>query len=137
MQKFDGRAYAEVYEIINMLSEKEKAKIPEKWYQLIETNRDKDYEFDARSEGAVLLPDTEKILSVIYTDYLATEYERKIIKAKENSFIHKKNNHKKNNIELSNKETELKGKLDKTMIEYNDGFWNNIVSRIKNFFRLK
>ena len=115
-----------------MLSDKDKEKIPVKWYQLIEIKRDKDYKFDARNEDVVLLPDTEKILSVIYTDYLATEYERKVIKAKENRFIHKKNN-----TEIKNKEVELKGETSKSMIGYKNDLWNKMVNGIKNIFKLR
>jgi len=108
-----------------MLSEKEKAKIPEKWYQLIETKRDKDYKFDARDEDITLLPDTEKILSVIYTDYLVSEEERKIIKAKENSFV-KKNYNK----EIKNEEVELKKEHENSMIKYDRGFFSKLYSKI-------
>lgn len=108
-----------------MLPEKEKAKIPEKWYQLIETKRDKDYKFNTRDEDITLLPDTEKILSVIYTDYLASEEERKIIKAKENSFL------KKNyNEEIKTEEAELKKDHQKSMIKHNRGFFSKICSKI-------
>ena len=47
---------------------------------------DKSYEFyveESDLEDVELLEDTEKILSVIYTDYLASEEERKIIHEKE------------------------------------------------------
>lgn len=50
IEVYDSKVYTEVYEIINMLSDKEKAKIPEQWHKIIETNRDKVYEFDARKE---------------------------------------------------------------------------------------
>ena len=91
-------------------------------HQLIEVNRDKDYEFDARKEELVLLPDTEKVLSVIYTDYLATDEERKLIKAKENRSVHKNNN---TNLEYE----ESKVEPTKIMVEYNDGIWNKIVNK--------
>jgi len=129
---YDGKVYTEVYEIINMLSEKEKAKIPEKWYQLIETKRDKDYKFDARDEDITLLPDTEKILSVIYTDYLVSEEERKIIKAKEESFV-KKNYNK----EIQNEDVELKIETSKIMIKSEERFLDKLFSRIKYFLKFK
>ena len=60
------------------------------------------------------------------------EAERKIIKAKENRSVHKNNNAK-----LEHEESKSKVENIKLMIEYNDGRWNKVVDRIKNFFRLK
>lgn len=101
MGDFDGKVYAEVYEVIGMLSEKERRKIPEKWQKLIDSKRDKEHKIDVTEENVELLPDTEKILSVIYTDYLATEEEQAVIKAKENGFVNQKRS------EIANSDTYL------------------------------
>jgi len=129
---YDSKVYTEVYEIINIFPSKERKKIPVKWYQLIESKRDKDYEFDARDENVILLPDTEKILSVIYTDYLASEEERKIIKAKEESFV-KKNYNK----EIQNEDVELKIETSKIMIKSEERFLDKLFNRIKYFLKFK
>lgn len=82
-----SRAYTQAYVIIQNLSEDLKNKIPSKIINAIKSKMDSSYEFSIVDEEEIetieLLDDTEKILSVIYTDYLATEEERKVIRNKE------------------------------------------------------
>lgn len=81
------KAYTEVYEIIKHMPKYMKEKIPKNLIQSIEENMDKNYKVDVEDlEECELLEDTEKLLSVIYTDYLATEEEYQAIKAKERAY---------------------------------------------------
>ena len=95
----DKKAYTEVYKLIEILPEEQKKKIPEDFIDVIKNNMDTSYKFEIDTENIEeidLLGDTEKILSVIYTDYLATEEERRIIKNKEKiSFLKKEQKKKK------------------------------------------
>ena len=96
----DTKAYTEVYNILELLSESEREKIPKKILLEIKNKMDKSYDFEVDEdniEEIPLLEDTEKILSVIYTDYLANEEERKIIKNKEILCLKKKETEKQNN----------------------------------------
>lgn len=80
------KAYTEVSYIINEMSSEMKSKIPPEILKNIEEKVDKNYDFhiqDEDFESAELLEDTEKMLSVIYTDYLASDEEKVIIKNKE------------------------------------------------------
>lgn len=89
----DSRAYTEAIYIINEMSEEMRSKIPEKIIRNIESKSDKNYNFyikDKDFEHAELLEDTEKILSVLYTDYLATEKEKMVIKNKEKIIAERK-----------------------------------------------
>lgn len=82
----DSRAYTQANYIINEMSEEMRSKIPDYVIKNIESKMDKTYEFyveESDLEDVELLEDTEKILSVIYTDYLASEEERKVILEKE------------------------------------------------------
>lgn len=94
----DKKAYTEVYKLIEILPEELKKKIPEDFIDVIKNNMDTSYKFEIDTENIEeidLLEDTEKILSVIYTDYLATEEERRIIKNKEKISLLKKEQKKK------------------------------------------
>lgn len=88
----DRRAYTEVYEIITQMSDELREKIPKEVRKAIEEQRDRNYVFfmDEEVEEIELLEDTEKILSVLYTDYLATEEERKVIQEKEKILAQRK-----------------------------------------------
>ena len=82
----DSRAYTEAYEVIKKMPIEWQNKIPKNLKNAIELNRDKNYKINIEDfENTKFLKDTEKILSVIYTDYLSTPEEKKIILAKENS----------------------------------------------------
>lgn len=81
-----SKAYSEVFYIINAMSDELKSKIPKELIKNIENKMDKEYKLNLENEdieNIELLEDTEKILSVLYTDYIATEEERQIIKNKE------------------------------------------------------
>ena len=96
------KAYTEVYYIINEMSDELRSKIPDSVIQNIKDKMDPNYEFNKNCEDielVELLDDTEKILSVLYTDYFATEEERKVILAKEKSIIREK--YKNNNIKTN------------------------------------
>lgn len=86
----DKKAYTQAYKLIEIMPDELKKKIPDTVIIAIKNNMDNSYKFemdDENIEEIDLLDDTEKILSVIYTDYLATDEEREIIKAKEKTII--------------------------------------------------
>lgn len=94
----ESKAYTQTYVIIENLSEDLKKKIPTKVINAIKSKMDSSYEFnitDEDIENIELLEDTEKLLSVIYTDYLANEEERKVIKGKEKIVLLKEEAKKK------------------------------------------
>lgn len=81
----DKRAYSEVNYIINNMPEEMKAKIPDDVIINIQNKMDKDYVVKIKDiEYDELLPDTEKILAVLYADYIAPEEEIRFIKDTEN-----------------------------------------------------
>ena len=89
----DSRAYTQVNYIINEMSSEMKNKIPSQILRNIENRMDKNYNFrieEEEFENAKLLEDTEKILSVLYTDYLASDEEKIVIKNKEKILENKK-----------------------------------------------
>ena len=78
------KAYTQVSYIINNMSSELKNRIPKEIISMIEKRKDSSYNIDVENiEDLNLLEDTEKILSVIYTDYIATVEENEIIKNKE------------------------------------------------------
>lgn len=143
----ETKAYTQVYTILEMLSEEEKKKIPEKILIGIKNKMDKKYEFEINEENieeVVLLEDTERILSVIYTDYLASNEEKNIIKNKEDSLKKEKEKVKqekysysifrsnKERLENKNIDEEIKNKENK--VEYlvcKEKWYNKIINFIK------
>ena len=112
----DSKAYTEVYNIINCMSDEYKEKIPNKVIQTIKYKMDKNYEFNIDLDNIndlELMDDTEKILSVLYTDYISPEEERKIIKNKEKIVYLNKENKKKEKFESDI----FKNNLTKSLVE--------------------
>ena len=108
----DARAYSQVSYIISLMSENLKRKIPQDFVDMIERNKDKEFMIQEKNiKDMILLDDTEKILSVIYTDYIASEEEKVIIKNKEKKLYLKEENKEKYNKDVfknmeSSKKTE-------------------------------
>ena len=93
----EAKAYTQAYCVLQMLSEEDKKKIPEKLIEAIKNKMDSEYQFEVDTEDEEepkLLVDTEKILSVVYTDYLATDEEKKVIKNKEMKYMLEKEKEK-------------------------------------------
>ena len=93
----EAKAYTQAYCVLQMLSEEDKKKRPEKLIEAIKNKMDSEYQFEVDTEDEEepkLLVDTEKILSVVYTDYLATDEEKKVIKNKEMKYMLEKEKEK-------------------------------------------
>ena len=87
----DRRAYSEVNYIINNMPKEMKNKIPADVIINIQNKMDKDYVVKIKDiEYDELLPDTEKLLAVLYADYIAPDDERELIKDTERRIKAKK-----------------------------------------------
>lgn len=127
---FDRRALTEVYNVLIMLDKENFDKIPKKMIDAIKDNMDTAYEVEwSEIEKGNLLEDTEKILAVLYTDYLATPEEKNIIMQLENlrykdCYPVFKNRVKKENINEERKLVEVK----------KENWFMRLVGKIKCFF---
>ena len=130
---FDRKALAEVYNVLIRLDKENFDKIPKEMIEAIKNNMDTDYEVEwSEIEKGNLLEDTEKILSVLYTDYLATPEEKNIIMQLENlkykdCYPVFKNRVKKENINEEKDLVEVK----------NENWFMKLVDKIKCFLKLK
>ena len=135
----ESRAYTQAYYIIDSLSEELKSKIPQRILKAIESQMDKTYEFyvdDDDLENIELLEDTEKILSVIYTDYLATDEERKIIKNKERlCWAEEENNKSQMYSSDIFKQKQDTYKSTKNLTVKKETWINKIINKLKIFFK--
>ena len=84
------KALVEVLEILKYVPEKNKEVIPNELLQSLEKEKDKNYKFelDKTKDWTIQISDFAKeILSHIYIKYWVTDYERKVIQAKENQIM--------------------------------------------------
>ena len=132
--KFDRRALSEVYEVIIMLEDKELKKIPTRLIEAIKLNKDNDYEVDFQNiEEGNMLPDTIKILSTLYTYYLASEEEKSVILKVINN---KKEQYQINYPIFKNKhiETKEENKEQSMVVVKKENLIRKILNKIKMFF---
>lgn len=88
---FDKRAFTEVYIVLKQLRKNQFNKIPKDLINVIEFNKDNDYDVNYENiERGILLPDSEKILATIYSNYLSTT-EEKIVLNRLINFTSKRN----------------------------------------------
>ena len=81
--KISNKVFSESYQVLNMLDEKTKLKIPSKIWSLLELNSDKslyfDYNKDVSLEKQPMSRETRALLISIYRDYLCDEQTKKEI----------------------------------------------------------
>lgn len=127
---FDRMALAEVYNVIIMLEKEKFDKIPIKLIKAIRYNMDEDYEVEwSELEAGNMREDTEKILSVLYTDYLATPEEKDIIMQLEN--LEHKNAYK---MFAKNEEKTANAQESQLTIIKKEKWIVRVFNKIKNLF---
>lgn len=135
----DSKAYTEVFCIINSMSVGMKEKIPLNIRKNIERKMDKNYKFgiDKNIKTMPLLADTEKLLSVLYIDYFATEEERIIIKNKEKSEYEKleKLKRKQYDLDIFKKNTIQKENKSLEILPKNNSIIAKILRKIKKIIK--
>lgn len=135
----ESKAYAQAYILIENLSEDIKKKIPQKVVNAIRSKIDVLYQLNIENkniEEIELLDDTEKILSVIYTDYLATEEENKIIMYKEKEYLSKKEEEKKEKYLIdvfSNRKNHKKIAKKNEIITIKERWYLKFINKIKRY----
>ncbi len=133
----DRRAYTEVNYIINEMPDEMKNKIPKEVEANIQNKMDRNYVVQIDDiEDAKLLPDTEKILAVLYADYLATEDEKKSIKNMEDKIKNKKIQEINKNVinPFENKENSIKNNNISLIKRKKDKWYEKIIKWIKKKF---
>ena len=91
LYNLNPKAYKEGFDLMKMLSEDTQRKIPDDIWQFLEEHMDLTHVITAEDiEKNNLSEDTNLLLAIVYKSYLATEEERKIIKAKELSIKRKR-----------------------------------------------
>lgn len=134
----NSKAYTEVNFIINQMSNELSNKIPKEIKEMIKEKMDETYEFyidDEEWEEKELLEDTEKILSVLYTDYIASEEEKTVILNKEKIIMQKKYknvNQPKNLRDVFQNQKKLKNEEKNIVkVEYKKPWYKKIIEYIR------
>lgn len=146
-------AFTEVNEIIKMMPEELVNKIPNKFREMIEEERDKEYVPNIQEplEKCKLKNETIIILGLIYRDFLCSPEERKRLQEKDakelaevQKTIEKENREKYNpddifkNRRQSNTDQTQQSQENNSMIVVKEEKWyQKIFSIVKGIFRIK
>ncbi len=152
MQKIGeyNKAFTEVYTILKFLNIEEYKKIPKDIIEVIETNRDLEYEFiyneKAELQEQKILVETKAVLFNIFRDYLATEEQRKKIKKiqmedrlkleREKQKLYNTNVFMNKSVELNNTSNQNE-KLETNLqiIKHKENIFIKIIKYIKNLIK--
>lgn len=131
----DRRAYSEVNYIINNMPKEMKNKIPADVIINIQNKMDKDYAVKIKDiEYDELLPDTEKLLAVLYADYIAPDDERELIKDTERRIKDKKIQEINKNVINPFKKYKQTQKNQNFIVVRHRKWYEKFFSWIKKFF---
>ena len=148
------RGISEVLAILETSEAEYSEKIPKKLMKFFEENRSKTYTPKINSSLKLgemnLLPETKGLLSVLYLNYWSTPEEREefrtILKDNQKKYdeeLREKYNPDKifDNVtkdeDLSNKNQNFENsggvRKEESLVQYKDGFMNNLLQKIKEF----
>lgn len=136
-------AYTQVNYILSKMSEELKSKIPIDLIEFIKENDNKQYQIDSESISDLELhEDTKRILSVIYTDYLATEEEREKIKNRERILELRKEEEKEKKYDVdvfTNRKNSIQENTDNRtdlIVVEKEKWYKMLFNRIRKLFRI-
>lgn len=141
-------AFSEVYEILNLLDKEEYKKIPQDVINVIETNRNCEYNYQINNEIELykqpMLTETKAILYNIFRDYLSTQNQRQKIIEMQNIEREKLEETKRaryNSKDIfkrreENKMYNIDTKIcNQIIIEKKESFIKKLIRKLKNIFK--
>ena len=142
--KFNRKALSQVYGILSDFDDEDIEKIPLEIRCVISDNKDEDYSFsidDVNDDNSNLLDETKEILTYLYTEFLATEEEKNVLKKLEKiqskpNVATDNNQYEDWNFYNKNKEENEERKVV-DLVEYKESLFSKIIHKIKKFFRIK
>lgn len=145
----NAKELKEVYEILKFFPENELSKIPKKFLNFIDENKDNEYEFEWSEEKELdentVLPGTITLMQMIFLTYYASDEEKaeinRVLDENEKRFqqeVYEKYNpnaifKKSNKIIKDDDITENNN--DNQMIVYKENIFKKILNSILNIFR--
>ena len=145
-------AFAEVYTILNYIEDTDYEKIPPEVLEVIEENKNPDYEYEMNEEVDIfnqpMLPETKAILFNFFRDYWSTPEQKETIKRMQREDMQKIEEKKKqeygdyevfknNNSNTDKNNTNLESENTSLIEIKKDSLFNKIINKIKALFKSK
>ncbi len=146
MEEVYENAFSEVYEILTHMPISYVSKLPKKFLEFIEENRNKEYVYHADMSKSISEQDisieTKAILSNLYRDFWASKEEKKEIierEAKEREKYQKEIEEKYSYDNLFKGRKKEENAIEETtsIVEYKESIFTKIINKIKSIFHIK
>ena len=140
-------AFSEVYEIFKLMPQELLNKIPQKFYEIIKEERDKEYLQNIKEpiENQKLKDETIILLGLIYRDFLCSPDEKKRLQEKDARDLKEaerileeelREKYNPDNIFKKNRQEIEPSNEETAMIEYNEqSFLKRLFEKIKSLFK--
>ena len=142
MSNIDAKAYSELFEIINLLDESEKNKIPTEIYENIKSQKSKEYinqynTLDDINENNIE-EKTAILLTSLYLDYIANDEKKEVedvLKENEKKLSEKYST--ENMFKNRNKEENTQKINTMITIKKKETVFTKILNKIKSLFKTR
>ena len=144
------KAYVELYEMIKLLSDEEREKIPEYFIEYLYNNMDTNYKFSLDTEKGLLEQDymveTKALIVKLYEKYFAPESEKEFWNEYHKLCFNmieeqKRKNYNHGNIFQNNSQPIIQQSepvpQDQSLVEVKQGFFAKFINKIKEIFHVK
>lgn len=140
-------AFSEVYEIFKLMPQELLNKIPQKFYEIIKEERDKEYLPNIKEpiENQKLKDETIILLGLIYRDFLCSQDEKKRLQEKDARDLKEaerileeelREKYNPDNIFKKNRQEIEPSNEETAMIEYKEqSFLKRLFEKIKSLFK--
>ena len=139
------KAYRELYEVIGILTQSEKSKIPKDIVENIKCKMDNDYEFYIDSSKTILeqnlMPETQALIIMLYQKYLSPKHDDEKWKKYNQICFEKIESEKReryNPDKLFKNDKENQEIIqNKLIVIENKSFIKKIIEKLKTIFKFK
>lgn len=136
-----SKSYKEVLTYLSLLSPTELQKIPKEKLEIYVKYMDNSYEYKINKNKPIqnqnMMAETKAILSNLFRDYFANDYQKQRILAKEKNDLQKIENIKKekyNPYKILEQRNESKVK-NKELVVYRHSYLKELIKKIKKLFK--
>lgn len=129
------KAYTEVYYAINNFDEESKSKVPNEFIEFIKSKMNLKY---APIDNSEISEEAKAILSVVYSEYICSDSEKKNWDKLDELFeksVNSQNSMNRDEFEFGNKKTQEKAEHTEIAVIDNKSRISKILDKIKSFFK--
>lgn len=133
----DSNACTEALELLKYIPIDEYHMIPKEVFETLEKNKNAQYKYVYNTENPEVSERALAIITRIYIDYIATDFERRKIQEilKLNSIKEEENKRKKYKMDYLSKRNKPQGAIQELPIKIEERWYMRFINNLKTFFK--